>query len=168
MLILGCAGEAFHELFLEMVEQHGFGQSSFRSDLLASLFFGDWLQRVEILAFVNSNSEAASRLGHIYRAIVVFLHLEMSSIVYLYQSNDRQNFDKLSASGSSLAILSLHSLKASPLHPWWRSRCSVVRYLSQAFAPRVSPTICDNQTNLKYQFASNSQWVTLAYFYLSL
>jgi len=103
---------------------------------------------------------------------MVFLHLEMLSIVYLYQSNDHQNFDKLSAAGSILAILSLHSLKVSPLHSWWRSRCSVVRYLYQAFALHVNPTICDNQTNLKYQFASNqimnSQWVTLAYFYLSL
>jgi len=70
LMILGYAGEAFHELFLEMVEQHGFGQSSFRSYLLASLFFGDWLQRVEILAFVNSNSEASSRLDHIYRVVV--------------------------------------------------------------------------------------------------
>ena len=152
-----------------MATQRGFGQSAFRSYLLASQVFGDWLQRVEVLIdlickLVNSNSEVPSRLDHIYSAILVYLHLETSSNAYLYQSNDHQNFDRLSVSGSTLAILSLHSLKASPLHSWWRSRCSVARCLSQAFAPHVNPTICGNQTSSKYRFAANPLWVTLAYF----
>lgn len=151
-----------------MATQRGFGQSAFHSYLLASQVFGDWLQRAEILAFVNGNSEVPSRLGHIYSAILVYLHLETSSNAYLYQSNDHQNFDKLSVSGSTLAILSLHSLKVSPLHSWWRSRCSVARCLSPACAPHANPTICGNQTSSKYRFAANSLWVTLAYFYVTL
>ena len=109
-------------------------------------------------------------MDHIHSAVLVlvYLHLETSSNAYLYQSNDRQNFGRLSVSGSTLAILSLHSLKASPLHSWWRSRCSVARCLSQAFAPHVNPTICGNQTSSKYRFAANSLWVTLAYFSVSL
>lgn len=108
LMILDCAEEAVHQLFLEMAEKHGFGQSSFRSYLLASLFFGYWVQKVEVLAFVNSNSTASSHLDHIHRflfkAIMVSLHLEMLSIIYLCRSNGHQNFDKLHVSCPVFAI----------------------------------------------------------------